>query len=70
MININTRIRQKNLAILRTGTVKDIFKKDTFINVETELILFAKKGDIKVKWDDSVTNSSVMSREELELIKS
>lgn len=70
MIKIGDRVKQKHTLAQRTGTVVGVWEKDEYLKKENEEILFATKGEIKVRFDDSesVTTYCTFSQTELELI--
>lgn len=51
-MKINDRIRIKNTRAYRTGTIVGVWENDFYVkNSKNEMILFAIKGEYKVKLD-------------------
>ena len=62
---INDRVKQKNTRASRFGTVIGVWEKDIYIDTEKgEKILFAEKGEYKVRMDNQ-NNYSTFSSDEI-----
>ena len=69
-MKINDRIRIKNTRAFRTGTIVGIWENDCYIeNANNERILFAIKGEYKVRLDGyEVENIITFSSSEIILL--
>jgi len=70
MIKTGDRVKQKHTSAQRTGKVIGIWENDEYIITNNnEKILFAIKGELKVKFDYHDSGNSYHTFSEIELEK-
>ena len=68
-MEVNDRVKQKHTKAIRTGIIIGIWEKDEYIKDKNKnQILFACKGEYKVKFDNE-TGQGYVTFSEQELIK-
>ena len=66
-MKIGDRVKQKYTRANRKGTVIGIWEEDEYIENNKERILFAVKGEVKVRFDNSTLESAYHTFSETEL---
>lgn len=67
-MKIGDRVKQKHTKANRKGTVIGIWEEDEYIQSNEERILFAVKGEIKVRFDNPESTYHTFSETELEIL--
>ena len=65
---INDRVKQKHTKAERKGTIIGIWENDEYLATRKGKVLFAIKGELKIKFDQT-DNDSFVTLSKSELIK-